>query len=427
MVQRYAYSAHELERMLPVGDKSLGVAGAVRDGRDDFDRDRARVLHSAALRRLADKTQVVGPGSGDTPRTRLTHSLEVAQIARGIGKTLGADPDLTELAGLSHDIGHPPYGHNGERALDEAARKCGGFEGNAQTLRILSRLEPKAVDSRGRSYGLNLTRASIDAACKYPWGPVDEEGNKRLKYSAYSDDLDVLEWARAGAPAGKKCLEAQIMDWADDVAYSVHDVEDGILSGRITLSVLWDLVELAQLAEKGARVFGGQPEDLLDAADRLRRMDLVSRAADFTGDLQGLTGLKAMTSELVSRFVTACVTGTREKFGEQPLARYSADLVIPPQVQAEVTLLKSVAVLYVMDEHSHMAEQERQRDRIFRVTEYLWQGGEGALDPLYRGWFAQATDDAAKLRVVIDQVASLTENRLERMDRTASGMSAAWA
>ena len=427
MVQRYAYSAHELERMLPVGDKSLGVAGAVRDGRDDFDRDRARVLHSAALRRLADKTQVVGPGSGDTPRTRLTHSLEVAQIARGIGKTLGADPDLTELAGLSHDIGHPPYGHNGERALDEAARKCGGFEGNAQTLRILSRLEPKAVDSHGRSYGLNLTRASIDAACKYPWGPLDEEGNKRLKYSAYSDDLDVLEWARAGAPAGKKCLEAQIMDWADDVAYSVHDVEDGILSGRITLSVLWDLVELAQLAEKGARVFGGQPEDLLDAADRLRRMDLVSRAADFTGDLQGLTGLKAMTSELVSRFVTACVTGTREKFGEQPLARYSADLVIPPQVQAEVTLLKSVAVLYVMDEHSHMAEQERQRDRIFRVTEYLWQGGEGALDPLYRGWFAQATDDAAKLRVVIDQVASLTENRLERMDRTASGMSAAWA
>lgn len=427
MVQRYAYSPHELERMLPVGDKSLGVAGAVRDGRDDFDRDRARVLHSAALRRLADKTQVVGPGSGDTPRTRLTHSLEVAQIARGIGKTLGADPDLTELAGLSHDIGHPPYGHNGERALDEAARKCGGFEGNAQTLRILSRLEPKAVDSRGRSYGLNLTRASIDAACKYPWGPVDEEGNKRLKYSAYSDDLDVLEWARAGAPAGKKCLEAQIMDWADDVAYSVHDVEDGILSGRITLSVLWDLVELAQLAEKGARVFGGQPEDLLDAADRLRRMDLVSRAADFTGDLQGLTGLKAMTSELVSRFVTACVTGTREKFGEQPLARYSADLVIPPQVQAEVTLLKSVAVLYVMDEHSHMAEQERQRDRIFRVTEYLWQGGVGALDPLYRGWFAQATDDAAKLRVVIDQVASLTENRLERMDRTASGMSAAWA
>lgn len=426
-MQRYEYSAHEVERMLPVGEKTLGINGAVRDGRDDFDRDRARVLHSAALRRLADKTQVVGPGSGDTPRTRLTHSLEVAQIARGIGKTLGADPDLTELAGLSHDIGHPPYGHNGERALDEAAQNCGGFEGNAQTLRILTRLEPKTLDKQGRSFGLNLTRASIDAACKYPWGPVDDNGDKRLKYSAYSDDLEVLNWAREGAEPGKKCLEAQVMDWADDVAYSVHDVEDGILSGRITLNVLWDLVELAQLAEKGARVFGGQPEDLLDAADRLRRMAVVARAADFRGSLADLVALKAMTSELVSRFVTACVTGTRAEFGHGPLARYAADLVIPPQVQAEVSLLKSVAVLYVMDERGHMAEQERQRDRIFRVTEYLWQGGEGALDPLYRAWFVDASDDAARLRVVIDQVASLTESRLERLDKTASGVSAAWA
>lgn len=426
MVERYAYSAQEIERRLPVGAKRLGLEGAVPDGRDDFDRDRARVLHSAALRRLADKTQVVGPGSGDTPRTRLTHSLEVAQIARGIGKTLGADPDLTELAGLSHDIGHPPYGHNGERALDEAAKACGGFEGNAQTLRILTRLEPKTLGEDGRSYGLNLTRASIDAACKYPWGPIDEQGNRRHKYSAYEDDLDILEWARVGAPAGKKCLEAQIMDWSDDVAYSVHDVEDGILSGRITLDVLWDLVELAALAEKGARIFGGEPEELLDAADRLRRMTLVGRAADFDGSLSDLVALKAMTSELVSRFVTACVTATKKQFGNK-LGRYAADLVIPPQVQAEVTLLKSVAVLYVMDEQGHLSEQERQRDRIFRVTEYLWQGGEGALDPLFRAWFKDADDDSARMRVVIDQVASLTESRLERLDRLASGMSAAWA
>lgn len=426
MVERYAYSAQEIERRLPVGAKRLGLEGAVPDGRDDFDRDRARVLHSAALRRLADKTQVVGPGSGDTPRTRLTHSLEVAQIARGIGKTLGADPDLTELAGLSHDIGHPPYGHNGERALDEAAKACGGFEGNAQTLRILTRLEPKTLGEDGRSYGLNLTRASIDAVCKYPWGPIDQQGNRRHKYSAYEDDLDILEWARVGAPAGKKCLEAQIMDWSDDVAYSVHDVEDGILSGRITLDVLWDLVELAALAEKGARIFGGESEELLDAADRLRRMTLVGRAADFDGSLSDLVALKAMTSELVSRFVTACVTATKKQFGNK-LGRYAADLVIPPQVQAEVTLLKSVAVLYVMDEQGHLSEQERQRDRIFRVTEYLWQGGEGALDPLFRAWFKDADDDSARMRVVIDQVASLTESRLERLDRLASGMSAAWA
>lgn len=437
---RYPYSEHDQQRRLPDRPKTLGLPGAVVDGRDSFDRDRARVLHSAALRRLADKTQVVGPGSGDTPRTRLTHSLEVAQIARGIGKTLGADPDLTELAGLSHDIGHPPYGHNGERALDEAAADCGGFEGNAQTLRILARLEPKVLaDAAGTtgaagtagtapvSYGLNLTRASLDAACKYPWGPVDEQGNKRAKYSAYAEDVETLEWIREGAPEGRKCLEAQIMDWSDDVAYSVHDVEDGILSGRIDFGVLWDLVELAALAEKGARVFGGTPEELLEAADRLRGMALVSRAADFGGSMQDLAALKAMTSELVSRFVTAAVTGTRQQFGEEALGRYAADLVIPEPVQAEVTLLKSVAVLYVMDESRHLANQQRQRERIFRVTDYLWRGGSGALDPMFSSWFDAAASDREARRVVIDQVASLTESRLERLDKRASGISAAWA
>lgn len=435
---RYPYSDHDEQRRLPDQPKTLGLPGAVVDGRDSFDRDRARVLHSAALRRLADKTQVVGPGSGDTPRTRLTHSLEVAQIARGIGKTLGADPDLTELAGLSHDIGHPPYGHNGERALDEAAADCGGFEGNAQTLRILSRLEPKVLGysavgagtdagAAPVSYGLNLTRASLDAACKYPWGPVDEHGNKRAKYSAYAEDVETLEWIREGAPEGRKCLEAQIMDWSDDVAYSVHDVEDGILSGRIDFGVLWDLVELAALAEKGARVFGGTPEELLEAADRLRAMTLVSRAADFGGSMQDLAALKAMTSELVSRFVTAAVTGTRQQFGEGALGRYAADLVIPQPVQAEVTLLKSVAVLYVMDETQHLANQQRQRERIFRVTDYLWRGGSGALDPMFSSWFDAAASDREARRVVIDQVASLTESRLERLDKRASGISAAWA
>ena len=423
----YRYEAHDRERIHDLGGKQLGLPGTVADRRNDFDRDRARVLHSAALRRLADKTQVVGPGTGDTPRTRLTHSLEVAQIARGIGKTLGCDPDLTELAGLSHDIGHPPYGHNGEVALDIAAEKCGGFEGNAQTLRILTRLEPKTLGTDGQSYGLNLTRASIDAACKYPWGPVAEDGTRRRKYSCYADDLPVLEWARKGAPGARKCLEAQIMDWSDDVAYSVHDVEDGIVSGRITMDVLWDLVEISALAEKGAKVFGGSVEALLEAAGRLREMPLVARAADYSGSLHDLAGLKAMTSELVSRFVTACVTATRAEYGNGPLGRYAANLVIPPVVEAEVTLLKSVAVLYVMDETQHQAEQERQRDRIFRVTDYLWHGGVGALDPQFQGWFDAAEDDSAALRVVIDQVASLTESRLERLDKLASGASAAWA
>ena len=417
----YTYTAHDTARIFGEGAKGSQFLDAEPDHRSDFDRDRARVQHSAALRRLADKTQVVGPRDGDTPRTRLTHSLEVAQIARGIGSELGLDPDLCEVAGLTHDIGHPPYGHNGERALNELAVDCGGFEGNAQNLRILSKLEPKTLDDNGRSVGLNLTRAVLDASCKYPRTRTNPDGTHNRKYSAYDSEADVLAWLREGHDDDLPPMEAQVMDWSDDIAYSVHDVEDAVVSGRMSFTVLWDLVELASLAEKGSQAFGGTPDALLAAADRLRQLDVIGAAADFNHSLRGYVDLKRMTSELVGRYVGAAVTATAEA-AERPVGRKHGRLIVPDHAQAEVTLLKTVAVLYVMDKPVHQQRQERQRERIYRVHDYLLAGAPGTLDPMYRQWYEEAETHAQRQRVVIDQIASMTEARLERIAKRSAGL-----
>ena len=277
------------------------------------------------------------------------------------------------------------------------------------------------MSEEGESHGLNLTRAALDAACKYPRTRTNPDGTVNRKYGCYDEDAEVLAWLREGHDDEHPSMEAQTMDWADDIAYSVHDVEDGIVSGRINLHVLWDLVELAALAEKGARAFGGTPESLVDAADSLRQLPVVNRAADFDHSLAGYADLKRMTSELVGRYVGATVGAT---VGEGVLGRQHGQLIIPPQAQAEVTLLKTIAVLYVMDLPTHLARQDRQRERIYRVFDYLTAGAPGSLDPMFRQWWEAAPDEAARQRVVVDQIASMTESRLERLAKQSAGLTA---
>lgn len=374
--------------------------------RSAFARDRARVLHSAALRRLAAKTQVMVAGEADFPRTRLTHTLEVAQIARELGAALGCDPDVVEVAGLAHDLGHPPYGHNGEEALDRIADRIGGFEGNAQSLRVLTRLEAKVVDpATGHSVGLNLSRASLDAACKYPW--TRRPGLR--KFGAYADDVPVFEWLRDGAPADRTCLEEQVMNWSDDVAYSVHDFEDAVHSGIASLDVFASSEERRALVEVAHERFPdeGEPAALAEALDRLVALDYWPRR--FDGSMTDLVALKHFTSYLIGRFCSTAQVATQVAYGPGPHTRYGADLVVPEEVRAEVSVMKAVAVLYVMHRPGADEEYAKQQTTIAELVNALVLDGGRSLEPWLRGAYAMASDDADRLRVIIDQVASLTD------------------
>jgi dGTPase len=372
-----------------------------RAGRSDFERDRARVLHSAALRRLAAKTQVVTAGSADFPRTRLTHSLECAQIGRELGREIGCDPDLVDAACLAHDIGHSPFGHNGETALNELAADAGGFEGNAQSLRLLTRLEPKVQGA-----GLNLTRATLDATLKYPWfspGP-------NTKFGVYAEDAEVFGWIRRGAPAGRRrCLEAQVMDWADDVAYSVHDLEDGFVAGLITFKNLNSLTERTVVSQTTATTYLGEDvsvAELTEVLDALLALDVWPTSYD--GGPETAAWLKNATSELIGRFCISAQDATLAAH-PRPLARYAADLIVPRQQRLECALLKGITAHYVMTRAGVIAAQARERELLAELAFAVERGAPGTLDPLLRPAWHSAENDTARRRVLIDQIASLTD------------------
>ncbi len=393
--ESHAYSSADRERFLDEPAK--------RKGRTEFARDRARIIHSFALRRLAAKTQVAVPWASDFPRTRLSHSLECAQVGRELGAALGADPDLMESACLAHDLGHPPFGHNGEEALAKFAESIGGFEGNAQSFRLLTRIEAKTVDSDGLSVGLNLTRATLDAATKYPWSSLENP----MKYGVYEDDQEIFNWVREGAPLEKTCMEAQIMDWSDDVAYSVHDLEDALVTGQIDIAHLRrDLPQLHATAVQDY-LSDMSEKEAEEAINSL--MNLSCWPKEFDRSHRHLARLKDLTSQLIGRFALAAEQETREHFGDGDLTRYAANLLVPRAQRVEVALLKSMAGYYIIRAEKSQERYAKQQEVIIDLVEAVRESAPETLESFFLQEWQRASTEEEKMRVVIDQVSSLTD------------------
>jgi dGTPase len=351
--------------------------------RSAFRRDCDRVIHSTAFRRLKHKTQVFVFHEGDHYRTRLTHSLEVAQIARAIARQLGLDEDLTETLALAHDLGHPPFGHAGERALDACLAGWGGFDHNAQTLRAVTSLERRypAFD------GLNLTWESLEGIVKHNGPMTDRRGRAIGRYEAsgipqgvadYTRLHDLELWSSAG-------LEAQVAGLADDIAYDAHDIDDGL---RAELFGVDDLKAVPMLASIITN---------LDA--RFPGLDEARRGAELVRDLiSALIG--DVVSETVRRLVEASPTSAADVRAQTgPMASFSNSMITDEK--AIKAFLKTR-----MYRHERVMRIMTDAGRIVRD---LFGHYTANMADLPAGWLSEGDDEAVRHRKVGDFIAGMTD------------------
>jgi dGTPase len=426
------------------------------DYRHPFARDYDRLVHTVAFRRLQGKTGVVAPGEADFFRTRLTHTVEVAQLARRLGWRLGAHPDVCEAAAIMHDFGHPPFGHIGEQALDAAVgdtaaawgldpSEVGGYEGNAQTFRLVTR----RLTGSGAFRGLNLTRATLDAAIKYPW----ERGEVRDdKWCFYPTERDEAARVRAPVPEHRRhgqSFEAQVMEWADDVSYAVHDLEDFYLAGSLPLALLTQsgaarerVAEqlVARRRRRGKLAEDGDDTQRPTGGELAAAFDEVFEEADgpfagfarlggeYDGSTEARQALRLMRKRLIDRLVHSVSLADPAA----PPRRHHNDLVVPRDAHLLNDVLRDLLWIFVI-EHPRMATYQHGQRRVvaelFTIHATTVREGDTSLFPRdlqfdlqqLRVGAAAAGREVEVLRLVADHVGQMTDDYAARLHRRLTG------
>lgn len=394
-------------------------------------------MYSSAFARLAETTQVVSPERGYVFHNRLTHSLKVGQIARRIAEHLcrefpglveklgGLDADAAEAAGLAHDLGHPPFGHIAEEELSELAEPAGGYEGNPQAFRIVTRIASSdARDAQGNSIaGLNLTRQTLNGILKYPWAR-GENRQYLNKWGYYTSESEIFKWVREGFSRRHRCLIAEIMDWADDITFAIHDLVDFFRAGCIPV----DRCKPPQSAERSRLqngVFRRKPKWEASRKDYESALDNLLVQFPFKADRRyedtesDRAKLYAFSSALIKYYVTGIeLADASDQF---PLLR------VNEHAQREVEMLKQFTWEYVIEDPSLAVPQTGQRAAVRNVFNCLMDANKTNKLHLFPGPYmdllAKARGRKVRTRLVADCVSGMTERQILGMHQCLLGLS----
>jgi dGTPase len=386
------------------------------DCRSPFEHDRDRIIHSVAFRRLQGKTQIFAPGEAEFLRTRVTHSIEVAQIGRALAKMAELPGSLVEAACLAHDLGHPPFGHAGETVLDELMHPYGGFEGNAQTFRLLTRLEEKS-----KAYaGLNLTRATLLSVLKYPYRRsagagkflYEEDADRCEAWLFRGSAHQLLDAAHRDRPP-PRTIACQLMDWADDVAYSVHDMEDGLQSGFLLPSM-----PLERIAD-----WVWYRLQLTAVPDNLTRERVVAILGELKGRLdQPDATIREVTGYYIDRFVSSI----RIVPTQRPEGPFDYTLAVPEDIRQECAVFKALTLEFIILDERTTTLAYKGREILSRLFRVLLENADPSAGKQRFELFPramrpqleqQAVGEAGYARTICDYLAGMTDGQALRLYR----------